>query len=806
MRFLFILILCLFALSNINAQVLFSGTIKGDSTTIDLTDCRTLVASAGKTVITKAVNIQYVVDQSQATVAAAGCSIFFRVTSAKNQGGLRPDQVVYVNRMFIEKVFPQPGNKALIVTKDAKYTILCKESYNAVQAALKACLWNSGELDASYENDTLTITSGDDETAVYIPSRLYIDSMFTSKNGIYGIVNNVDSGLYRNNYLKIDLRDNIPGSGNARDTGLVVIADPNEGWGVYITETTASDRAGELMVFGNQLSGALGSDTTVAYISHDSLGVFILATRTGKEGGRRITMDSTGIEIRAPRNEELQLVYAGNNVLRINEQTDSLVLAGQDSLLYMHTSDGDRWIDIEQVLTIGGAGTDSNFANTDLTYTGDRRHNAAGYYTRIDSVTSLELVMVPGSLAPTFALNPEGNNPMRFYDFQVPKSYYITETVTDPGAGNTVYAFNVKTENWFSTGDTFNIIVGNDILNAGSNITNNITVGNNLANAANIVNSNVLVGQNIGDLAASVQNNIFVGRDIATLGAALGEYNVGIGTTVLSDVSGDFNIAIGSLTLGTPDGSNNIGIGKGTMQLADAGDNNIAIGWQSFEQGSGSDNIVIGRQSLLNNTANGTIAIGNDILSASVHSGQKSIAIGNHALREGTTSESNIAIGESALYNATTASLNVGVGVEALYQLDGGVGNTALGYQAMPGVDNNSYNTAIGFMANITNGSQNSTAIGANAVVEVNNAIVLGEVGVVNVGIGTSAPNANAVLELTSTNRGMIPTRLTAEQASAMSLGVGDEGLFLYVLDTDATFTTKGWWGWNGAVWQKLNN
>jgi len=47
---------------------------------------------------------------------------------------------------------------------------------------------------------------------------------------------------------------------------------------------------------------------------------------------------------------------------------------------------------------------------------------------------------------------------------------------------------------------------------------------------------------------------------------------------------------------------------------------------------------------------------------------------------------------------------------------------------------------------------------------------------------------------------------LSATQASALTLTTTDEGLMVYVLGTNATFTAKGWWGWDGAAWQKLNN
>ena len=68
----------------------------------------------------------------------------------------------------------------------------------------------------------------------------------------------------------------------------------------------------------------------------------------------------------------------------------------------------------------------------------------------------------------------------------------------------------------------------------------------------------------------------------------------------------------------------------------------------------------------------------------------------------------------------------------------------------------------------------------------------------------TSNPVASAVLECTSTTRGFLPPRMTATQASAIASPA--EGLMLYVTNTNGTFTVKGWWGWNGASWERLNN
>jgi len=73
-----------------------------------------------------------------------------------------------------------------------------------------------------------------------------------------------------------------------------------------------------------------------------------------------------------------------------------------------------------------------------------------------------------------------------------------------------------------------------------------------------------------------------------------------------------------------------------------------------------------------------------------------------------------------------------------------------------------------------------------------------------NVSIGTSAAVKSAQLEVTSTTKGFLPPRMTATQGSAISSPA--EGLLIYVTDTNGTFTAKGWWGYDGAAWQKLNN
>ena len=150
--------------------------------------------------------------------------------------------------------------------------------------------------------------------------------------------------------------------------------------------------------------------------------------------------------------------------------------------------------------------------------------------------------------------------------------------------------------------------------------------------------------------------------------------------------------------------------------------------------------------------------------------GTGNTGLGFAALFLNTTGSGNTAIGSGALKYTITDSLNTAVGQAALLGLVSGSGNTEVGGRtediafygsnntfvgASAGAAGNitlTSSTAIGASA-VTGGSNttmtNATAIGANAQVTADNALVLGSInGVnnatasVNVGIGTTAPQA----------------------------------------------------------------
>jgi trimeric autotransporter adhesin len=150
--------------------------------------------------------------------------------------------------------------------------------------------------------------------------------------------------------------------------------------------------------------------------------------------------------------------------------------------------------------------------------------------------------------------------------------------------------------------------------------------------------------------------------------------------------------------------------------------------------------------------------------------GTGNLGVGALAFFSNTTGSNNTAIGDGALPYNTSGNLNTAVGLGALVGLESGSGNTEIGGRQSEAYFTGSNNTFVGVgsgaegngILNSTtvigagaivgvsnNNYTNATAIGANAQVAADNAMVLGSInGVngatasVNVGIGTRTPLA----------------------------------------------------------------
>jgi Chaperone of endosialidase len=133
-----------------------------------------------------------------------------------------------------------------------------------------------------------------------------------------------------------------------------------------------------------------------------------------------------------------------------------------------------------------------------------------------------------------------------------------------------------------------------------------------------------------------------------------------------------------------------------------------------------------GSQALYNNTTGGP----ND-------------AFGYQALANNGTGGANDAFGYQALYSNTTGFFTTATGSQALASNTTGTSNTAVGAKALISNTTGSNLTCIGYSCTASDALTYATAIGAHAVVEQSNSLVLGGSGqyAVKVGIGTTTPS-----------------------------------------------------------------
>lgn len=258
------------------------------------------------------------------------------------------------------------------------------------------------------------------------------------------------------------------------------------------------------------------------------------------------------------------------------------------------------------------------------------------------------------------------------------------------------------------------------------------------AGAANTTgNSNQFFGYQAGMVNNSGSNNIFFGyqsgyRNVSGLGNQCMGYQAGFGNT-----TGDSNLFLGYYT-----GYSNT-----------SGRKNVFVGYQAgVNNSTGSSNHFIGsnagqfNSTGANNTFNGYYA---GYLNSVGTNGYFS---GYQAGYSNTTGNNNQFIGYQAGYSNTTGSNNIAIGYNAGRLATTSSFNTAIGYQAGTSNSTGSNNLFLGYQADLATAStqrSNATAIGYQAKVDQDNALVLGGTGptAVKVGIGTTTPGETLTVE-----------------------------------------------------------
>ena len=263
-----------------------------------------------------------------------------------------------------------------------------------------------------------------------------------------------------------------------------------------------------------------------------------------------------------------------------------------------------------------------------------------------------------------------------------------------------------------------------------------ITAGGALGNSLIFDNgTNVGVGKNTPAFPLDVNGIVNAASyNLAGQAFAFGSSansNAYLGFSGNSAITGQNNTGTGVGALfSTNTGAQNTANGAYALYFNTTGTANTATGWLALNKNNGIQNTATGVQAMENNvsgnnnTADGVFSLFENT------TGTANTAVGSSTLSQNIGGSYNTATGNTALELNTTGSFNTAVGNLALYNNVAGSSNTALGVGAGP--DSKSTNLS------------NSTAIGANAVVSENNALILGGTGVnaVDVGIGTATPRS----------------------------------------------------------------
>lgn len=358
-----------------------------------------------------------------------------------------------------------------------------------------------------------------------------------------------------------------------------------------------------------------------------------------------------------------------------------------------------------------------------------------------------------------------------------------------------------------------NTLVG---FEAGQNLTSgdsNLCFGAYAGRALTTQTRNTFIGDRAG-LVNVASNNTFIGSESGARNTT-GSNNTFVGRGQLQNTTGGNNTFVGAFTGGSnTTGANNtmVGVSAGTSTI-----DGFSLTFLGYNAGlanvSGSSCTFVGTQcGAANVNSNYNTYMGS--FCALAETGQANAYYGYKAGWQSVSGDRNTYLGNSAAFNFTTADdctvvgYDAGTGVAAT-----GAGNTLIGSLATLWAANTNQATAVGLSSKAAEqgvavgyGARaegaRSTALGRLAVATSDDALILGDSAPGNatrVGIGTSAPHAYAMLDLThqvASPKCLLLPRLSAAERDALPLGAG-YGFVIYTIGV-------GVQAYNGAGWYTL--
>ncbi|MFC3812838.1 LamG-like jellyroll fold domain-containing protein [Lacihabitans lacunae] len=319
------------------------------------------------------------------------------------------------------------------------------------------------------------------------------------------------------------------------------------------------------------------------------------------------------------------------------------------------------------------------------------------------------------------------------------------------GSNNTFYGFESGQSGSSGDNNTFvgtsagkvNVGSANTFIGTESGLTNtsggaNTYLGHKAGNSQN-TSMNVMIGAGSGQYSETGDRNVYIGYQ-AGYGNSndknVGQRNVNIGWSAgYKNTTGNYNTLTGYQSgFANQTGISNTFYGYNTASSLDGGNHNTLLGYNVGQYLiSGNYNTYLGSQS------------GRGAASPNQNTGSSNSVVGYAAGYKNTTGSENSFFGYTSGYFNTIGSKNTFIGREAGFNSTTGTNNTFIGHESGLELVSGSNNTFIGRQANSIGSSkailQYSAAIGAEAKVSVNNAIVLGDtIRGIKVGIGMTNP------------------------------------------------------------------
>jgi len=242
----------------------------------------------------------------------------------------------------------------------------------------------------------------------------------------------------------------------------------------------------------------------------------------------------------------------------------------------------------------------------------------------------------------------------------------------------------------------------------------------------------------------------------------------------------------------------NTSFGVGSLPTTATGGSNTAFGANSLSGvTTGTFNIAVGRLAGTKlSTSSSNIAIGYRTLgdAGAGHTGNENVSVGHNSMIFTTTATRNAGYGWFAGYNLTTGNNNTFLGGSSGGLTTTGSNNISVGYESTTGTTG-SKNLTLSYQGNIpTATSSNQMNIGN--VLWGADCSGTGTTAAGSLSVGVNTPNASALLDLTSTTKGLLLPRMTTTQINAIASPAA--GLTVY----NTTLALICFY--NGTAWQRV--